>query len=105
MAIRASWLRKRNLVRDNVARAFSAKCGISLYSFLREFYDAEIPPPIVDFEGQYIPDSDTLDEILNDIARKAGLPKAAVDACFFRKESFPQFAERLLRSGAYRDMG
>jgi hypothetical protein len=95
------WREKRERMRLDVARAFSDRSGISLDDFLRIFYDAVPPPSIGDFNSQYLADDETLTEILSDIAELTGLNVSKIENHYHSEESFPQFAEHLLRAGAY----
>ncbi len=95
------WLEKRRKIRAEIARACSARTGISEADFLRLYYDGGAIRSTGDFDALHVPDRDTLDEILADIARSTGLEPGVVRGHLSRRETFPQFAERLLRSGAY----
>lgn len=101
MNLSPCWLEKRRRIRADIARACSARTGISGADFLRVFYDGPAPRPVGDFDTRHVPDADTLDEILADIARSTGLPAKVVRGHLARGETFPRLAERLLRSGAY----
>ena len=98
-----SWLDKRKKIRADIADAFALRSGTGVDAFLEVFYDSPAPPSIGEFLGHYIPDSDTLSEILKEVGKKTGLAPGKVQAHFHRKESFAQFGEHLLRSGAYRE--
>ncbi len=95
------WLEKRKRIRADLSREFSARAAIGPADFLRSFYDAPAPPCMHEFRSRYIPDAGTLDEILAAIASRTGLAARAVEARFSGTDTFPQFGERLLRSGAY----
>ncbi len=95
------WSEKRSRIREDVADAFSERSGISREDFLEIFYDAEAPPPIGDFYAQYIADEEALGQIFSALAESTGLPEDKVGDHFDPGESFPQFAEHLLRAGAY----
>jgi hypothetical protein len=95
------WLLRRSRIRRDIARSFAERSAISFRDFVGAFYDSSPPPPAGDFDGQYIPDEATLEEIFAAIGLLTGLPARTVEAHFSRKETFPQFAERLLRAGAY----
>jgi len=95
------WSEKRSKIRDDVADAFSERSGVAREDFLEIFYDAEAPPPIGDFSAQYIADEEALGQILSALAESTGLPEERVDDHYDPGESFPQFAEHLLRAGAY----
>ena len=96
------WSERQSRIRADLAGAFSARSGISREDFLEIFYDAEPPPPIGDFTAQYIADEAALEQILSHIAELTGLKDADVKGHYHAGESFPQFAEHLLRAGAYR---
>ena len=95
------WREKRERIRLDVARAFSDRTGIDSDDFRRVFYDAVPPPPIGDFNSQYLADEETLREILSEIADWTGLDLSKIEGHYHPEESFPQFAEHLLRCGAY----
>jgi hypothetical protein len=88
-------------MRLDVAKSFSARSGIGAADFLRVFYDPLFPPLIGDFDSQYIPDANTLEEILSELGESTGLAAALVRSYFSRRETFAQFGEHLLRAGAY----
>jgi hypothetical protein len=96
------WSEKRERVRLDIAKAFSGRSGISEEDFLEVFYDSVPPPPIGDFNSQYVADEETLGEILAALSTYTGLDATKVEDHYDREESFPQFAEHLLRAGAYR---
>jgi hypothetical protein len=96
-----SWLEKRRRVRADIARVFSARTSISEADFLLIFYDPDVPPPISDFNNQYVASSDLLDEIYSELGGAIGLEPEKVKAHYHRKESFAQFGEHLLQAGAY----
>lgn len=96
-----SYLEKRGKMRLDIAGAFSERTSISGRDFLRVFYDAVPPPPIGDFCTQYIADDIALDEIFSALGVRLGLDAARIESHYHREESFPQFGEHLLRSGAY----
>jgi len=96
-----SWLAKRRKMRLDLARAFAARSAISERDFMRIFYDPACPPRIGDFDSQYLPDPDVLDEILRDVSETTGLAITLVRSHFSRAETFAQFGEHLLRAGAY----
>ena len=98
-----SWLDKRKKIRADVAGAFASRSGTGVDAFLEVFYDSPAPPSIGEYLGHYIPDSDTLLEILKELAKKTGLTPKKIRTHFHRKESFAQFGEHLLRAGAYRE--
>ena len=96
-----SWLRNRKRIRRDIAKAFAERSGISEADFLRFFYDPATPAVIGDFDGQYVSDAAVLEEILGALSEATGLERAVVRSYFSRTETFPQFAEHLLRAGAY----
>jgi len=96
------WREKRTRIRDDMAGAFSERSGVAREDFIETFYDAEHPPTIGDFSAQYIADEKALEQILSAIAEATGLPESRVSEHYHPEESFPQFAEHLLRAGAYR---
>ena len=95
------WLEKRSRIRIDVADAFSERSGISREDFLEIFYDAAVQPPIGDFSAEYIADEDVLAKIFDRLADLTGLDDSVVENHYHPEESFPQFAEHLLRAGAY----
>ena len=95
------WLQKRSRIRLDVADAFSERSGIAREEFLEVFYDSEVPPPIGDFTAQYIADEEGLEAIFHEIADRTGLAADRVRGHYHPEESFPQYAEHLLRAGAY----
>ncbi len=94
-----SWTEKRVWIYGEIAEAFASRTGISSEDFLEIYVEAEKPPPISDFEAQYVPDSGTLDDILEKLGESTGAGEK-VTAHYDRRESFVQFAEHLLRAGA-----
>ncbi len=96
-----TWLEKRIRIRLDIATAFSGFTGISEIDFLAVFYDPPSPPPIGDFNSRYIPSDDTLDDIFSRLEEQTGLDRERIESHFKRNESFMQYGERLLRSGAY----
>jgi hypothetical protein len=96
-----SWLRNRKRIRLDIAKAFSERSGIGEADFVKLFYDPAFPPAIGDFDSQYISDAAVLDEIFSVLSEATGLERALIRSYFSRTETFPQFAEHLLRAGAY----
>ena len=96
------WHDRRDRIKLDIARAFSDRSGIDDADFLEIFYDSVPPPPIGDFNSQYLADEETLDEILSALSASIGLEVSKISGHYDREESFPQFAEHLLRAGAYR---
>ncbi len=99
------WLKKRALMRLDLARAFASRSSISVEDFLRDFYDPLVPPLVGDFDAEYLPDAAVVEEILADIAGSTGLAISLVKTYWTRMETFPQFGEHLLRAGAYAKKG
>jgi hypothetical protein len=96
-----SWLEKKQRIRNDLAAVFAGRTGISVGDFLDIFFDPERPPTIGDFAAQYVPDRDTLTGILLELAERTGLDLERIRSHYYRKESFAQFGEHLLRAGAY----
>jgi hypothetical protein len=91
------WTERREKIYFAISEAFSAKTSIGKDDFVRIYIERDNPPPISDFESQYIPDHETLEEVLEDLAELTGLDNDRVKAHYDRRESFVQFAEHLLR--------
>jgi hypothetical protein len=96
------WSEKRERIRLDIAKEFSSRSSIGEEDFLDVFYDSVPPPPIGDFSSQYVADEETLGEILSALSARTELDVAKIENHFDREESFPQFAEHLLRAGAYK---
>lgn len=94
-----SWTERRRWIYGEIAEAFSSRTGIGSEDFIKIYIEAEKPPPVSDFEAQYIPDSETLADILEALGESTGTEEKAA-AHYDRRESFVQFAEHLLRAGA-----
>mgnify|MGYP001436612471 CR=1 FL=1 len=94
-----SWTDRRKRMYGAIAQAFASRTAISAEDFLDIYVEAEPPPPISDFEAQYVPDRETLDGILEALGESAGIGEKAASH-YDRRESFAQFAEHLLRAGA-----
>lgn len=94
-----SWTERRRWIYGEIAEAFSSRTGIGSEDFIKIYIEAEKPPPVSDFEAQYIPDSETLADILDALGEATGTGEKAA-AHYDRRESFVQFAEHLLRAGA-----
>ena len=94
-----SWTESRKRIYGEIAEAFASRTGISRDDFLEIYIEREGPPPIGDFEAQYVPDGETLDDILEALGESTGVGGKAA-AHYDRRESFVQFAEHLLRVGA-----
>jgi hypothetical protein len=97
----SSWLANRKRMRLDIAKAFSARSGISARDFLKEFYDSTPAPLIGDFDAEYVPDEAALGEMLSAVSEATGLKLSLVRSYFSRTETFAQFGEHLLRAGAY----
>jgi hypothetical protein len=95
------WREKRSRIRGDMADVFSERTGIAREDFLEIFYDAGTPPPIGDFSAQYIADEEVLGQIFSALASSTVLPEERVADHYHPEESFQQFAEHLLRAGAY----
>lgn len=96
-----SWLEKRKMMRRDIADAFSDRTGIGKDDFLEIFFDSTSPPPIGDFNSQYVADSASLEEIFSALGDLIGVGSGKIKSHYHREESFPQFGEHLLRAGAY----
>jgi len=94
-----SWTERRRRIYVEIAEAFSSRTGISSEDFIEIYIESEKPPPVSDFEAQYIPDRETLTDILDALGDSTGTGEKA-SAHYDRRESFVQFAEHLLRAGA-----
>lgn len=94
-----SWTEKRSWIYGEIAEAFASRTGISSEDFLEIYVKAEKPPPISDFEAQYVPDRETLEDILTSLGEATGAGEKVM-VHYDRRESFVQFAEHLLRAGA-----
>lgn len=99
------WTERRRTICRMIAEAFSARTAISADDFTEIYIDREEPPSIGDFEAQYVPDRETLDEILDALGEACGAGAEKAAAHYDRRESFAQFAEHLLRSGALEGEG
>jgi hypothetical protein len=95
-----SWTERRIWAYGKLADAFSSRTAIGREEFLKVYIEPESPPPIGDFETQYIPDSETLEDILEALGGSTGVGEKA-KIHYDRRESFVQFAEHLLRAGAH----
>lgn len=94
------WTERRRAIYRMIAEVFSARTAISTGDFTAVYLDPENPPPIGDFEAQYIPDRETLDGILEALGEACGAGAETAASHYDRRESFAQYAEHLLRSGA-----
>jgi hypothetical protein len=99
-----SWTDRRRRIYSAIAAAFASRTGIGEDDFLKIYIEAEEPPSTGDFEAQYVPDAGTLDEILEALGETAGIGEKAASH-YDRRESFAQYAEHLLRSGAFAEGG
>ena len=95
------WHDRRERIRLDIARVFSDRSGIAEDDFLEIFYNSVPPPPIGDFNSQYLADEETLGEVFSALSASIGLEVSKISGHYDREESFPQFAEHLLRAGAY----
>ena len=91
--MKSGWVELRRIILAVIAEEFSNRSSIGL--------DCRVVKGLL---SQYIPDDNTLDEILDAIAERVGLDRSKVKSLFDRDETVPQFAERLLRSGALKNM-
>lgn len=87
-----------------IAEEFSNRSSIGEDEFNDLYIRGEDCVAVKGLLSQYIPDDNTLEEILDAIADRAGLDRSKVKSLFDRNETVPQFAERLLRSGALKNM-
>jgi hypothetical protein len=94
-----SWTRRRRWIYGVIADAFSSRTSISRDDFLEIYIDRDAPPPISDFEAQYVPDRETLEGMIGELGRATGTGDKA-RSHYDRRESFVQYAEHLLRAGA-----
>ena len=98
---RSGWVELRKRILALIAEEFSDRCSIGLSEFKDLYIDEGDDRELKSLLSQYIPDTETLDEILGSIADRAGLERSKVKSLFDRDETVPEFAERLLRSGAF----
>ena len=94
-----SWTERRRWIYGEIARVFASRTSIGTEDFMTVYIEPEDPPPISDFETQYVPDRETLDGIIEALGRSTGTGKKA-ESHYDRRESFVQYAEHLLRAGA-----
>lgn len=83
-----------------IVQVFSEKTSISADDMMRIYIEPEKPLPMSDFESQYVAGEEILDEILEELSGRAGIGEGGAGRLYDRDETFPQFAERLLRAGA-----
>ncbi len=102
--MKSGWVESRKTILAVIAKEFSDRISIGIDEFNDLYIDGEDRRVIKVLLSQYVPDDDTLDEILRAIAERAGLDRSKVRSLFDRDETVPQFAERLLRSGALKNM-
>lgn len=95
-----SWIRKRRAVTGMLVQVFSEKTSISADDMMRIYIEPEKPLPMSDFESQYVPDEETLEDILEKLSGMTGIGDGEATRLYDREETFKQFAERLLRAGA-----
>ena len=93
----------RKMILAVIAEEFSNRSSIGEDEFNDLYITGENCMVVKGLLSQYIPDEKTLDEILDAVADRVGLDRSKVKALFDRNETVPQFAERLLRSGALKD--
>lgn len=96
-----SWIEKRKRIRLDIAKAFASRSSIGEKEFLATFYDAKPPPPIGDFNSQYLSDAAVREEIFTALGEAIGLKSTKMEYHYRKEESFAQFGEHLLRVGAY----
>ncbi|MBD3179204.1 MAG: hypothetical protein GF417_06210 [Candidatus Latescibacteria bacterium] len=99
--MKESWLEKREKIRGDIAESFSLKSGISVEDFRSIFLGEVTTPPIIDFNTQYLGDISILGEIFSALSERTGLEEKRIKSHYHREETFAQFAEHLLRAGAY----
>ena len=93
----------RKMILAVIAEEFSNRSSIGENEFNDLYIGGKNRMAMKGLLSQYIPDDNTLDEILDAIADRAGLDRSKVKSLFDRDETVPQFAERLLRSGALKN--
>ncbi len=103
MNMESGWVESRKTVLAIIAEEFSGRCSIGRDEFIFLYAGEECRMPMKRLISQYIPDDNTLDEILHAVASRTGLDRSKVESLFDREETVPQFAERLLRAGAMKD--
>ena len=104
MNTESSWVELRKMILAVIAEEFSNRSSIGEDEFRDLYIGGGNCMVVKGLLSQYIPDDNTLDEILDAIADRAGLDRSKVKSLFDRDETVPQFAERLLRSGALKNM-
>ena len=97
-----SWREKRIRIESDLTDCFTSRTGIGKRDFLRIFFHIISPSPIGDFNSQYLAGGKQLEEIFIELAGKTGLNEKKIDSHYDRNETFSQFGEHLLRSGAYK---
>ncbi|MCD6379439.1 hypothetical protein J7M07_03205 [bacterium] len=97
-----SWREKRIRIESDLADCFASRASIGKKDFIRIFFYRISSPSIGDFNSQYLAGDKQLDEIFVDLAERTGLDKKRVNSHYDRNETFTQFGEHLLRSGAYK---
>lgn len=102
--MKSGWVELRRIILAVIAEEFSNRSSIGLDDFNDLYIGGEDCRVVKGLLSQYIPDDNTLDEILDAIAERVGLDRSKVKSLFDRDETVPQFAERLLRSGALKNM-
>lgn len=89
-------------IESDLTDCFTSMTGIGKKDFSRIFFHITSPSPIGDFNSQYLAGEKQLEEIFIELAEKTGLNEEKVDSHYDRNETFSQFGEHLLRSGAYK---
>lgn len=102
MTEKLSWREKRMRIESDLTDCFPGMTGIGKKDFSRIFFHITSPSPIGDFNSQYLAGEKQLEEIFIELAEKIGLNKEKVASHYDRNETFSQFGEHLLRSGAYK---
>ncbi|MBN2069986.1 MAG: hypothetical protein JW814_00910 [Candidatus Krumholzibacteriota bacterium] len=101
---RYGWIELRKKIFAVIAEEFALRSSIGEKIFHEIYIDREQVPALKHLLSQYIPDEQTLVEILGAIAERTGLEESKVRSLFDRDEILPQFAERLLRAGAFKEI-
>ena len=100
-----SWRDKRIQIRSDLADCFTKRTGIDKKDFLKLFFSITAPYSIGDFNSQYLAGEKQLDEIFETLAARTGVNSEKINSHYDRAETFVQFGEHLLRSGAYQKGG
>ncbi len=96
-----TWYDERKRIQSDIAREVSSKTSISEERFREVYLDENEPRSIGDFNKKYLPDERTLGEIFAGLSKATGLAEKKIESHYDAGESFAQFGEHLLRSGAY----